>query len=57
MTGENTKAGLEANTEFVEANAERLPLPDRTFDAVAIAFGIRNVPRIDAALRGESIDA
>jgi demethylmenaquinone methyltransferase/2-methoxy-6-polyprenyl-1,4-benzoquinol methylase len=35
---------------FIEANAEKLPLPDRSFDAVAIAFGIRNVPRIDMAL-------
>ena len=35
---------------FVEGNAEALPLPDRSFDAVTIAFGIRNVPRIDAAL-------
>jgi demethylmenaquinone methyltransferase/2-methoxy-6-polyprenyl-1,4-benzoquinol methylase len=36
--------------EFIEANAEKLPLPDRSFDAVTIAFGIRNVPRIDVAL-------
>ncbi len=35
---------------FVEGNAEALPLPDRHYDAVTIAFGIRNVPRIDAAL-------
>jgi demethylmenaquinone methyltransferase/2-methoxy-6-polyprenyl-1,4-benzoquinol methylase len=35
---------------FMEGNAEKLPLPDRSFDAVAIAFGIRNVPRIEAAL-------
>ncbi len=28
-----------------------LPLPDQSFDAYTIAFGIRNVPRIDAALR------
>jgi demethylmenaquinone methyltransferase/2-methoxy-6-polyprenyl-1,4-benzoquinol methylase len=28
-----------------------LPLPDQTCDAYTIAFGIRNVPRIDAALR------
>jgi demethylmenaquinone methyltransferase/2-methoxy-6-polyprenyl-1,4-benzoquinol methylase len=35
---------------FVEGNAEALPLPDRTFDAVSIAFGIRNVPRVDLAL-------
>jgi demethylmenaquinone methyltransferase/2-methoxy-6-polyprenyl-1,4-benzoquinol methylase len=35
---------------FVEANAEALPFPDCSFDAVTIAFGIRNVPHIDAAL-------
>lgn len=35
---------------FVEANAEALPLADSRFDAYTIAFGIRNVPRIDAAL-------
>ena len=36
--------------DFVTGNAESLPLPDATFDAYTIAFGIRNVPRIDAAL-------
>jgi demethylmenaquinone methyltransferase/2-methoxy-6-polyprenyl-1,4-benzoquinol methylase len=36
--------------DFIEANAEALPLPDRSFDAVTIAFGIRNVPRIERAL-------
>jgi len=36
--------------EFTEANAEALPFPDKSFDAVTIAFGIRNVPRIDVAL-------
>ena len=35
---------------FVDANAEALPFADRSFDAVSIAFGIRNVPRIDVAL-------
>jgi demethylmenaquinone methyltransferase / 2-methoxy-6-polyprenyl-1,4-benzoquinol methylase len=35
---------------FTEANAEALPFTDRSFDAVTIAFGIRNVPRIDVAL-------
>jgi demethylmenaquinone methyltransferase / 2-methoxy-6-polyprenyl-1,4-benzoquinol methylase len=35
---------------FVEGDAERLPLPDNSFDAYTIAFGIRNVPRIDKAL-------
>jgi demethylmenaquinone methyltransferase/2-methoxy-6-polyprenyl-1,4-benzoquinol methylase len=36
--------------DFIEANAEALPLPDRSFDVVTIAFGIRNVPRIERAL-------
>jgi demethylmenaquinone methyltransferase/2-methoxy-6-polyprenyl-1,4-benzoquinol methylase len=44
------KRGLSANTDFVEANAEELPFADETFDAYTIAFGIRNVPRIDVAL-------
>lgn len=44
------KKGLENNTEFVEANAEELPFEDKSFDAYTIAFGIRNVPRIDKAL-------
>lgn len=36
--------------DFVEANAEALPFEDARFDAYTIAFGIRNVPRIDVAL-------
>jgi demethylmenaquinone methyltransferase/2-methoxy-6-polyprenyl-1,4-benzoquinol methylase len=35
---------------FEQGNAEELPYPDRSFDCVTIAFGIRNVPRIDRAL-------
>ncbi len=36
--------------EFVEANAEDLPFPENSFDCYTIAFGIRNVPRIETAL-------
>ena len=36
--------------DFVEGNAEALPLAEKSFDAYTIAFGIRNVPRIEAAL-------
>jgi demethylmenaquinone methyltransferase/2-methoxy-6-polyprenyl-1,4-benzoquinol methylase len=43
-------AGLAGRVEIVEGNAEALPLPDRAFDCYTIAFGIRNVPRIEAAL-------
>ncbi|MBB3952197.1 bifunctional demethylmenaquinone methyltransferase/2-methoxy-6-polyprenyl-1,4-benzoquinol methylase UbiE [Aureimonas jatrophae] len=41
---------LARNLRFVEGNAESLDLPDASFDAYTIAFGIRNVPRIDLAL-------
>ncbi|MCQ8783001.1 bifunctional demethylmenaquinone methyltransferase/2-methoxy-6-polyprenyl-1,4-benzoquinol methylase UbiE [Mangrovibrevibacter kandeliae] len=44
------KRGLDGNLTFVEGNAEVLDLPDDAFDAYTIAFGIRNVPRIDRAL-------
>jgi demethylmenaquinone methyltransferase/2-methoxy-6-polyprenyl-1,4-benzoquinol methylase len=44
------KRELDQVITFVEANAETLPFPDRRFDAVTIAFGIRNVPRIERAL-------
>ena len=58
INAEMLKAGRErANARgygerviFVEGNAESLPFPDRSFDAVTIAFGIRNVPRIPQAL-------
>ena len=43
--------GFDDVVTFVEGNAEALPFPDRSYDAVTIAFGIRNVPRIDAALK------
>jgi demethylmenaquinone methyltransferase/2-methoxy-6-polyprenyl-1,4-benzoquinol methylase len=44
------KRGLSGHVDFVEANAEELPFADASFDAYTIAFGIRNVPRIEAAL-------
>ena len=45
------KNHLDDRVDFVEGNAEALSFPDRAFDAYTIAFGIRNVPRIDLALR------
>jgi demethylmenaquinone methyltransferase / 2-methoxy-6-polyprenyl-1,4-benzoquinol methylase len=44
------KLGLSGQLSFVEANAEELPFETGTFDGYTIAFGIRNVPRIDKAL-------
>jgi demethylmenaquinone methyltransferase/2-methoxy-6-polyprenyl-1,4-benzoquinol methylase len=42
--------GHEDAVKFEQGNAEQLPYPDRSFDCVTIAFGIRNVPRIERAL-------
>jgi demethylmenaquinone methyltransferase/2-methoxy-6-polyprenyl-1,4-benzoquinol methylase len=58
INAEMLKAGRERaaasrrsdRVSFVEGNAEALPFPDRRFDAVSIAFGIRNVPRVQQAL-------
>ena len=44
------KKGIAENLTFVEANAEDLPFESNSFDAYTIAFGIRNVPRIQKAL-------
>ena len=45
--GERGIAGL----SWSEQNAEKLTFPDKSFDAYTIAFGIRNVTDIPAALR------
>lgn len=42
--------GVSGNVEFIQADAERLPFPDRYFDCITIGFGLRNVTRKDAAL-------
>lgn len=42
--------GEDPRIAFIEANAEKLPFPDSSFDGYTIAFGIRNVPRIQTAL-------
>ena len=42
--------GILEGIEWVCADAERLPVADRSVDLYAIAFGLRNVTRIDAAL-------
>jgi demethylmenaquinone methyltransferase/2-methoxy-6-polyprenyl-1,4-benzoquinol methylase len=42
--------GILEGIEWVCADAERLPVADRSVDLYAIAFGLRSVTRIDAAL-------
>ena len=43
--------GIVGNVEYVQANAEALPFPDNHFNAITIAFGLRNVTDKDKALR------
>jgi demethylmenaquinone methyltransferase / 2-methoxy-6-polyprenyl-1,4-benzoquinol methylase len=42
--------GLLRGLTWATGDAERLPFPDRSFDAYTIAFGLRNVTDIDRAL-------
>ena len=45
-----TDRGLVRGLEYVQLNAEALPFPDRSFDLVTIAFGLRNVTDKQKAL-------
>ena len=42
--------GILTGIEWLAGDAEALPFADRAFDLYTIAFGLRNVTRIDAAL-------
>lgn len=45
------KLGYKNGISWVEGDAQELPFPDNSFDCYTVAFGIRNVVRIDLALR------
>jgi demethylmenaquinone methyltransferase / 2-methoxy-6-polyprenyl-1,4-benzoquinol methylase len=42
--------GIAGNVEYVQADAERLPFPDNSFDCITIAFGLRNATHKQATL-------
>jgi demethylmenaquinone methyltransferase / 2-methoxy-6-polyprenyl-1,4-benzoquinol methylase len=42
--------GLVGNVRYAQANAERLPFADGSFDCITIGFGLRNVTDKPAAL-------
>ena len=50
QVGRARAEGLGDRLAFVQGNAESLPFAARSFDAYTIAFGIRNVTHIEAAL-------
>lgn len=43
-------AGIAGNVSIAQVDAQNLPFAERTFDRVAIAFGLRNITDKDAAL-------
>jgi len=46
-----TKSGPHhQNLSFIVSDAKQLPFPDNTFDAVTVAFGMRNIPDTSLAL-------
>jgi demethylmenaquinone methyltransferase/2-methoxy-6-polyprenyl-1,4-benzoquinol methylase len=54
MLGEGLRRAAAKDERVIEwicGDAEKLPFPDSSMDAYTIAFGIRNVTHIDAALR------
>ena len=42
--------GIVGNVEYVQADAERLPFPDNSFDCITMGFGLRNVTHKQTAL-------
>lgn len=48
--GRAEKRGFSDRAEFVCGDAQKLPVPDKSVDAYTIAFGIRNVTRVQDAL-------
>ncbi|MCB0757226.1 MAG: bifunctional demethylmenaquinone methyltransferase/2-methoxy-6-polyprenyl-1,4-benzoquinol methylase UbiE [Flavobacteriales bacterium] len=46
------KAGLEDRIELVQADAADLPFPDASFDAITVAFGVRNFEDLAQGIAG-----
>lgn len=44
------KQGLDALIELQQGDSENLPFPDNTFDAVTVAFGVRNFENLEKGL-------
>jgi demethylmenaquinone methyltransferase/2-methoxy-6-polyprenyl-1,4-benzoquinol methylase len=44
------KKELNTRIEMVQADSENLPYPDHTFDAITVAFGVRNFENLEKGL-------
>ncbi len=45
------KNGLDTIIELLEGDSENLPFQDNTFDAITVAFGVRNFQNLEKGLR------
>ncbi len=45
------KAGLDGLITFHKADAEQIPFPENSFDAVTVAFGVRNFENLELGIR------
>ncbi len=45
-------AGLSDRVQLVQADAADLPFPDASFDAITVAFGVRNFEDLEKGVRG-----
>jgi demethylmenaquinone methyltransferase/2-methoxy-6-polyprenyl-1,4-benzoquinol methylase len=45
-------AGLNDRVQLVQADAADLPFPDASFDAITVAFGVRNFEDLEKGVRG-----
>lgn len=45
-----TAAGMDGKIELTFGDSENLPFPDNSFDAVIVAFGVRNFENLDKGL-------
>ena len=46
-----TQSGLNSRVRLEQADAEHLPFDDQSFDAVTVAFGVRNFENLDQGLK------
>jgi demethylmenaquinone methyltransferase/2-methoxy-6-polyprenyl-1,4-benzoquinol methylase len=51
IAARKARANVSSEIPFVEGDALRLPFAERSFDAVTIAFGLRNLSSVEAGLK------
>jgi len=49
--GKIKRSGFGGQIEFIQGDAEDMSFPDRSFDAVTVGFGVRNLVHLETGLR------